>query len=300
MASVQMSRPGQTAAQLIGVSKACGPTQALNAFDLTLDRGEILALLGPNGAGKTTAVGVLTGNRRADSGSVTLLDGDPRDVSVRRRIGLTPQESGFPGALRVGEILRLVRAHYPRPLDDQRLYDRFPLRTLIGRQAGGLSGGQKRMLAVALAFAGAPELVFLDEPTTGLDVEARRALWQAIGAFRDDGGTIVLTTHYLEEAEALASRVVVMHDGRGVADGSVEQIRQKVGQSRIRFRGPVPTALPGVARVDEADGWVTIYAQDADALVRAMVGGGTVFSDLEVRPASLEEAFVELTGGRVP
>jgi len=182
-------------AALSGVSKAYGATKALDGINLDVRRGEILALLGPNGAGKTTAVGVLTGSWRADAGSVTLLDGSPRDVGVRRRIGLTPQESGFPNALRVGEILRLVRAHYPRPLEDHRLFERFPLSNLVRRQAGGLSGGQKRMLAVALAFAGDPELVFLDEPTTGLDVEARLALWEAIGAFRDGGGTIVLTTH---------------------------------------------------------------------------------------------------------
>lgn len=283
------------AAQLSAVSKAYGGTQALDSFDLSLNRGEILALLGPNGAGKTTAVGVLTGTRRPDAGTVKLLDGRPRDVAVRRRIGLTPQESGFPSALRVGEIIRLVRAHYPKPLSDQRLYDRFPLRDLVGRQAGGLSGGQKRMLAVALAFVGAPDLVFLDEPTTGLDVEARRALWQAIGSFRDDGGTIVLTTHYLEEAEALASRVVVMREGRTVADGTVEEIRHQVGQSRVRYRGALPAGLPGVARATDADGWVTIYTHDADALVRELVGRAVAFTELGVRPASLEEAFVELT-----
>jgi ABC-2 type transport system ATP-binding protein len=286
------------AARLSKVSKAYGPTQALDALDLTLGHGEILALLGPNGAGKTTAVGVLTGSRRADSGTVTLLGGSPRDLAVRRRIGLTPQESGFPNTLRVDEILRLVRAHYPNPIDDGRLFARFPLGALARRQAGGLSGGQKRMLAVALAFAGGPELVFLDEPTTGLDVEARRALWDAISAFRDDGGTIILTTHYLEEAEALASRIVVMHNGRTVADGSVDQIRQHVGQSRVRFRGVAPNDLPGIARIEEADGWCTIYAHDADEFVRAMVARGVSFSELEVRRASLEEAFVELTGGR--
>jgi len=154
------------------------------------------------------------------------------------------------------------------------------------------------MLEVALAFAGGPEIVFLDEPTTGLDVEARSALWDAIAAFRDDGGTIVLTTHYLEEAEALASRIVVMSGGRTVVDGSVGQIRQRVGQSRVGFRGAAPRYLPGVARIQEEDGWYTVYAHDADAFVRAMVEQGVAFSDLEVRRASLEEAFVELTSGR--
>lgn len=289
-----MPPPNQTA-KITDVVKTYGTTRALDGLDLTLCQGEIVALLGPNGAGKTTALAVLTGSRRPDSGSVELLGGHPREVGIRRRIGLTPQESGFPNALRVGEILRLVRAHYPNALTDRVLFDRFPIRPLAGRQVGGLSGGQKRTLAVALAFVGAPELVFLDEPTTGLDVDARRALWAAIAAYRNDGGTVVLTTHYLEEAEALASRVVVVHKGRAVAEGSVDDIRRKVGQSRVRFEGDVPDDLPAVTRVERDAARATIYTNDADALVRALVAGGSPFSNLEVTPASLEEAFVSIT-----
>ncbi len=284
-------------ARMVDVVKTYGHTRALDGMDLSLCRGEIVALLGPNGAGKTTAVAVLTGSRRPDSGSVDLLGGRPRDVSVRRRIGLTPQESGFPNALRVGEIVRLVRAHYRAPLTDQVLFERFPIGPLAQRQVGGLSGGQKRTLAVALAFVGAPELVFLDEPTTGLDVDARRALWGAIAAYRDDGGTVVLTTHYLEEAEALASRVLVVHGGRAVAEGSVDEIRRQVGQSRVSFDGAVPDDLPAVTRVERTAGRVTIYTFDADAVARAMVQRGVPFKNLEVAPASLEEAFVAITAG---
>jgi ABC-2 type transport system ATP-binding protein len=285
------------AAEMERVHKVFGATRALDGLDLCLDRGEILALLGPNGAGKTTAVSILTGLRRPDSGRVALLGGRPDDLATRRRIGLTPQESGFPPALRVHEIVRLIRSHFPEPLTDTALFERFPLEAIWKRQAGGLSGGQKRMLAVAMAFAGNPDLVFLDKPTTGLDVEARRALWRSIRVFRDHGGTVVLTTHYLEEAEALASRIVVIHRGKAVADGSVEAIRREVGQARVSYRGPDPDGLPGAVRAERNGEHVVVLASNADVFVRALVERGIPFVDLEVRPASLEEAFVEITGG---
>ncbi len=284
------------AARLEAVSKSFGGTRALSSIDLEANRGEILALLGPNGAGKSTAINVLTGLRRVDSGSVMLLGGEPRDIAVRRQIGLTPQESGVPPTLRVREIMRLVRAHYPIALVDEELFERFRLKEIWNRQAGGLSGGQKRTLAVAMAFAGNPELVFLDEPTTGLDVEARRLLWAAIGAYRQQGGTVVLTTHYLEEAEALADRVIVIDRGRAVAQGTVDDIRRRVGQAKVSYKGDAPDGLPGVARATVAGGKVTAFVEDSDVFVRALVGSGRRFEEIEVRRASLEEAFVEITG----
>ena len=150
------------AVRLDGIHKTYGTVRALSGLDVTLAAGEIHAFLGSNGAGKTTAIGIMTGLRRADSGSVEVLGGDPQDVAVRRRIGLTPQESGFPNNLRVSEIIRLVRAHYTTPLSDADLFAQFPLQAVWRRQAGGLSGGQKRTLAVALAFVGNPDLVFLE------------------------------------------------------------------------------------------------------------------------------------------
>ena len=285
------------AVRLDGIHKTYGAVRALSGLDVTLAAGEIHAFLGANGAGKTTAIGIMTGLRRADSGSVDVLGGNPQDIAVRRRIGLTPQESGFPNNLRVCEIIRLVRAHYATPLADAELFSRFPLETVWRRQAGGLSGGQKRILAVALAFAGNPDLVFLDEPTTGLDVTARQMLWQAVLRYRNSGGTAVLTTHYLEEAEALATRVVVMCKGRAVAEGTVDDIRARVGQSRITYRGDTREDLPGVTRVERIGEEVNILAYDADAVVRALVRHGVAFSDLQVRPASLEEAFVAITEG---
>ena len=291
------ARKTAAAVRLDGIHKAYGTVPALSGLDVTLAAGKIHALLGSNGAGKTTAIGIMTGLRRADSGSVQVLGGDPKDVTVRRRIGLTPQESGFPNNLRVSEIIRLVRAHYATPLSDADLFAQFPLQTVWRRQAGGLSGGQKRILAVALAFVGNPDLVFLDEPTTGLDVTARQTLCQAVLRYRNSGGTVVLTTHYLEEAEALATRVVVMGKGRAVAEGTVEEIRARVGQSHITYSGEAREGLPGVTRVERIGEEVAILAYDADAVVRALVTHGVTFSELQVRPASLEEAFVAITEG---
>ena len=286
----------EVAAALEGVRKSFGATEALAGLDLTLQAGEIHAVLGPNGAGKTTAIGILTGLRRPASGSVTVLGGDPRDPGIRRRIGLTPQESGFPLNLRVGEILRLVRAHYPAPMSDRDLLAAFPLEGVLDRQAGGLSGGQKRLLAAALAFAGSPELVFLDEPTTGLDVAARQALWNAVRSFRDRGMTVVLTTHYLEEAEALATRVAVIHRGVCLASGTVDHICARADRFRISWRGEACEDLPGASRTHREGEDVVVFAHDADAAVRALVRRNVRFSGLRIRRAGLEEAFLAMTG----
>ncbi len=286
------------AVEFLDVRKSFGATEALAGLDISLQAGEVHAFLGPNGAGKTTAINLMTGIRLPDSGSIKVLGGNPRAAHLRRKIGLTPQESGFPPSLRVAEILRLVRAHYEAPIPNSTLLAQFPLGGVLNRQAGGLSGGQKRTLAAALAFAGNPELVFLDEPTSGLDVTARRSLWDAIRVHRDRGTTVVLTTHYLEEAEALASRIIVIHEGRKLAEGSMGAIRAQVGQSRISYRGEARQGLPGVSRIERHGQDVVAYAHDADSAVQALVQQGVPFSNLQVRPASLEEAFVAITEGR--
>lgn len=286
------------AIRLQDITKSYGSARALAGLNLELRSGEIHALLGPNGAGKSTAIGILTGIRSPDSGIVEVLGGDPRSERVRRRIGLTPQESGFPRNLRVCEILRLVRAHYPSPLPDEVLFGRFPLEAILHRQTGGLSGGQGRSLAVALAFAGNPDLVFLDEPTTGLDVETRQGIWRAVLDHRANGGTVILTTHYIEEAESLATNVAVIHEGKALAGGTPEEIRSLVGHSRISYRGEPPVGIDGVADVTCEDGWVTILARDSDGVVRSLVDGQIGFRNLSIRPASLEEAFLSLVRGR--
>jgi ABC-2 type transport system ATP-binding protein len=229
VAVLARAQPASAAVAFRRAEKRYGARTALAPLDLTIERGELVALLGPNGAGKTTLVSLLVGLRRPTSGTVRVLGADPRDWRTRSRLGVTPQEMSFPPTVRAGEILAFARAHArtPPPTDD--LVDRFDLRAVLNRQAGALSGGQRRRLALAIAFAVAPELVVLDEPTTGLDVEARRRAWHAIAEFAATGGTVLMTTHSLEEADALARRVVVLARGTVVADDSPERLKACAG-----------------------------------------------------------------------
>jgi ABC-2 type transport system ATP-binding protein len=284
-------------AELRGVHKHYGQVEALRGVDLQLHAGDLVALLGPNGAGKTTAVGILLGQRRPDAGTARLFGHDPTRPAARRQVGVTPQEAGFPDNLTIREVVDLVRVHYPDPAPTRELLDRFGLTEVAGRRAGGLSGGQTRRLAVALAFAGGPHAVVLDEPTTGLDVEARHRLWEVLRAFVADGGTVLLTTHYLEEAQALASRVVVIADGKIIAHGSVDDITARVGLSRVHLRAPSLPELPGVTHVETNNGSYTLHTADPDELIRALAHQEVPFTGLRVEQASLEEAFLHLTGG---
>ncbi len=285
-------------AQLINVSKQFGRIQALNGVSLELRQGEILTLLGPNGAGKTTTLNLLLGLRFPDHGQVLLLGQDPRRPEVRRSIGVTPQETAFPWHLTVAETLALVRAHYEQPANATELLERFDLQEHKGRQVGSLSGGQQRRLAVALAFAGNPRLMFLDEPTTGLDVEARHRLWQSIHEYREGGGSVLLTTHYLEEAEILATRVAVIVKGSLIAEGDVPTIKARVGLKRVSFKAETLPELAGVVQAKQENGIITLYTPDADELVRQMVLRGVAFHDLQVFQVSLEEAFLEMIGDK--
>ena len=284
-------------ALLRGVSKRFRSTEALRDVDLELHAGEVVALLGANGAGKTTAISVLLGLRRPDSGVARLFGLAPRLPAARRRIGVTPQELGFPPTLTVAEIIDFVRAHYDEPEPTDELIRRFGLEEVRDRQAGGLSGGQRRRLSVALAFAPNPAVVFLDEPTTGLDVGSRHAVWEAIRAFGSRGGTVLLTTHNLDEAEALAERVVVMSEGRVIADASLEEIKSHAGLRRIRLRRQPLPKLAGVIRVVDEEDRHVLYVGDPGHVVGELVRADADLDGLEVLPVSLEEAFIALTGG---
>jgi ABC-2 type transport system ATP-binding protein len=284
-------------ARAIDASRSYGDVLALDRLNLDVSAGELVGLLGPNGAGKSTLVGLLTGIRRPSSGRVELCGGDPRDPARRRSLGVTPQETGLPSSMRVGEVVDFVRNHFPDPLTRDEVLDRFALGDLVNRQTGGLSGGQRRRVAVALAFVGRPQIVFLDEPTTGLDVEARNSLWDGLRAFHAEGGTIVLTSHYLEEIEALAQRVVVISGGRVLADNTVAAVRGLVAIRRVSLTTAVPVPdLPGVVGTEQDGTRLHLLTGDADRLVRDLVRHDVSFADLEVRPASLEEAFLTLTG----
>jgi ABC-2 type transport system ATP-binding protein len=284
-------------ARAVEAGRRYGDVLALDRVTLDVPAGRLVGLLGPNGAGKSTLVNLLTGVRRPTSGRVELCGGDPRDPARRRGLGVTPQETGLPSALRVGEVVDFVRAHFPDPLGRDELLGRFGLADLARRQTGGLSGGQRRRVAVALAFAGQPRIVFLDEPTTGLDVDARRALWDGIREFHAGGGTVVLTSHYLAEVEALAERVVVIGGGRVLADDTVAAVRGLVAVRRVSLTTGVPLPdLPGVVGAERDGDRTHLLTADADRLVRDLVTQRVAFADLEVRPTSLEEAFLVLTG----
>ena len=282
-------------ARTVQVTRTYGSVMALDGVSLEVPAGQLLGLLGPNGAGKTTLLQLLAGLRRPTSGIVEIFGGDPHVASRRRRLGCTPQKTGLPPTLRVREVVEFVAGHFADPVPTAELLEQFGLTGLERRQSGGLSGGQKRRLVVAVAFVGRPDLVLLDEPTTGLDVEARHALWDAVRRYHEGGGTVVLTSHYLEEVEALAERVVVIDRGRVRADGTLSQVRSLVPARRVRLRAPALPELAGVERGSRDGDRHELWTADSDALVRQLVTSGVPFRDLEVATASLEESFLALT-----
>ncbi|MDB1090153.1 ABC transporter ATP-binding protein [Streptomyces sp. ACA25] len=287
-------------ARAIGVTRRYGENTAVDGVSLDIPEGQLLGLLGPNGAGKSTLLNMFVGLRKPSSGRIELFGRDPRDVMARKRMGMTPQDTGLPETLKATETMDFVAAHFDAPADKNALFEQFGITEFAHRQIGALSGGQKRRLAIALAFVGRPDLVFLDEPTTGLDVEARRMLWQGIRMFHENGGTVVLTSHYLDEVEELAQRVVIIDKGRCVADDSVEALRRVSGLRRVTVRMSEVPSLPGLVGVERTGDQVHLISQDSDQLVRDLVASGAVFSDLEVSSGSLEDAFLALLGRKDP
>jgi len=288
-----------TLASLSGVRKRFGKVQALDGFDLSVRRGELLAVLGPNGAGKSTAISILLGLQTADQGSAELFGHAPQDIEGRRRIGVMMQEVMLPGVMRPRELLQQVASYYPTPYDVDSVIARLSLEGLLKRPYGKLSGGQKRQVQFGLAICGRPELLFLDEPTAGLDVQAREALWKVVRELKHEGCSIVLTTHYLEEAEALADRVVVMARGQFITSGSVNEIRAHVTRKQVscvtRLTADTVRAWPGVQQVDLERGRLQISTRNAEELLMRLFREDPQLSDLEVKRAGLAEAFTELT-----
>lgn len=285
-------------------SKRYGQVLALDAVDLDVRAGEVLAILGANGAGKTTALGLLTGRLSPDGGEVKLFGTDPREPAARRGIGVMLQDGDLPDTLRVAEHVRLFSSYYPSPRPVAETLALAGLADLARRPYGALSGGQKRRVGFALAICGRPQLLFVDEPTVGLDVEARRNFWAVLRQLRDEGTGIVLTTHYLEEADALADRIVLMAAGRVLAQDTPAGIKSRAEGKRLRARTTLPAdavrAWPGVLSLVVEQGVTELLTRDAEALLRRWLAADASLADIEVRPLSLEEAFLALTAGAAP
>ncbi|MEU0912271.1 ABC transporter ATP-binding protein [Streptomyces althioticus] len=286
------------------VTKRYGDVRAVDDLTLTLRPGETVALLGPNGAGKSTTLDLLLGLKRPDSGSVTVLGTGPREAIVAGRVGAMLQSGGLMGEVTVAELVRLACGLHPRPYPVPDVLARAGLTAIAGRRADKLSGGQAQRVRFALATAGDGDLIVLDEPTTGMDVTARRAFWVTMRDQADRGRTVLFATHYLEEADAIADRVLVLHRGRLLADGTATEIKASTGMRRISFDLPDGTPdetalrrLPAVTAVSVSPGGtVRMRSKDADATVHALYGLGVHPRNLEVTGLGLEQAFVALTG----
>jgi ABC-2 type transport system ATP-binding protein len=298
------------ALDVVGLVKRYGGRAVVDDLSLQVRPGTVLALLGPNGAGKTTTVEICQGFRTADAGSVRVLGQSPRDASLRPRIGVMPQTGGAYPGLRCAEMLRLVASYAAHPLDPDDLLERLGLVEVARTSYRRLSGGQQQRLSLALAVVGRPELVFLDEPTAGLDPQARHAAWELVEALRRDGVCVVLTTHLLDEAERLADDVVVIDHGRVVAAGTVPELTGAAGQLRFRSTPGLDLdqllgALPvGCAAKESPAGQYLVEGPHGGAIDPQLLAALTAWcashdamaADLRVEQRSLEDVFLELTG----
>jgi ABC-type multidrug transport system ATPase subunit/peptidoglycan/LPS O-acetylase OafA/YrhL len=296
---VTMPLAAQPLAQLIGARKSYGKSLALDGIAIEVRRGELLALLGPNGAGKSTAISLWLGLLQADGGQVRLMGRSPLEVDSRREIGVMMQEVALEPLLSVRELIELAASYYPRPLSVQETLELTGTTPLAGQRYAKLSAGQKRQAQFAMAVVGQPKLLFLDEPTVGLDVQAREHMWRAIRRLIKDGCSVVLTTHYLEEAEALADRVVVLAKGKVIASGSVAEVRSIVSRTHISCTGALSAKevrlWPGVLEATQDAHKLMITAVDAESVVRRLLAADPSVRQLEVRQADLADAFTELT-----
>jgi ABC-2 type transport system ATP-binding protein len=291
---------GAVIASLRRASKNYGAVQALRQVDFTIRAGELVALLGPNGAGKTTAVKLFLGLAKPTTGTVSVFGGNPVHAEVRTRIGAMLQVAKVPETLRVREHIDLFSSYYPRPLPIDEILTLAGLQEIKDREFGELSGGQRQRVLFALALCGDPDILFLDEPTVGLDVESRRVLWEEIRRLVARGKTVLLTTHYLEEADALADRVVVINRGEMIAEGTPAEIKASTAGRRIRcvtsLDIEIVRSLPGVIEVRTDREGLEIRAGAAEPILRELLIRDAGLSGVEVTSAGLEEAFLALTG----
>ncbi|MFD9945630.1 ABC transporter ATP-binding protein [Nonomuraea sp. NPDC059023] len=294
------------AVEIIELVKRYGATTAIDGLTLSAARGAVTAILGPNGAGKTSTIEICEGFRRADAGTVRVLGADPRTHALRPRVGVMLQAGGVPPAMRCGEWLRLVSRFYARPLDPQALLVRLGLAEHARTPYRRLSGGQQQRLSLAAAVVGRPELVFLDEPTAGLDPQARHGCWDLVGDLRAAGVSVVLTTHHMDEAERLSDHVVIIDRGQVVAEGSPAQLTGAERQLRFRARPGLAleellNALPaGSAAKESPAGHYILEGQVGPELLATVTAWcaaeGVTADDLRIERRTLEDVFLELTG----
>jgi ABC-2 type transport system ATP-binding protein len=283
-----------------GLTKSYGPVRAVDGLDLDIVAGETVALLGPNGAGKSTTIDALLGLSRPDAGSVTVFGRRPADAVRAGLVGAMLQSGGLISEVSVRELVELASSLYPAPMAVDEVLDRADLTELAGRRTTKLSGGQTQRVRFALALVPDPQLLVLDEPTAALDVEARRRFWASLRELTAAGRTVLFATHYLEEADAYADRVVLLARGRVVADGPATAIKAVVGGRTVRCTLPgadlaALRALPGVTAADVHGDGVTLRCSDSDAALRALLAAEPAARDLEVAGADLEDAFISLT-----
>ncbi len=283
------------------VAKSYGSVRAVDGLTLQLHPGETVALLGPNGAGKSTTLDLLLGLRSADTGTVEVFGKAPREAIAAGRIGAMLQSGGLMEDVTVRELVELGCALHPRRYPVDQVMTQAGLTQIAGRKVNKLSGGQEQRVRFALATAGDSDLIVLDEPTTGMDVTSRQAFWATMREQADEGRTVLFATHYLEEADAIADRVLVLHRGRLLADGTAAEIKAKAGARRISFEleGPVDetrlAGLPFLNSLEISGRTVRMRSHDADATVHALYGLGLYPRNLEVAGLGLEQAFVALT-----
>jgi ABC-2 type transport system ATP-binding protein len=280
-----------------------GVVEAVRGIDISIAPGETVALLGPNGAGKSTTIDMLLGLAKPDGGSVSLLGRAPSTAVDEGAIGAMLQTGGqIIRDLSVRELLTMMASLYPDPLDVDEVLDLVGIRDIEHRRTHKLSGGETQRARFAVALVSDPEILVLDEPTVAMDVEGRRGFWEAMRAFAARGRTVLFATHYLEEADAYADRVILMAHGRVVADGPTNEIRARVGMRTIRATFAEPdearlNALPGVSGAQRHGAAVTLRCTDSDATIRALLAQYPDAHDIEISSAGLEEAFLELTAG---
>ncbi len=308
--TLESQKPLEDVAELIRVNKRySNGVVALDGFSLTLRRGEVVALLGPNGAGKSTAIKLLMGLSSPSSGTVRVFAADPREASARLRTGVMLQVGKAAEMLRVREEIQLFRGYYPRPMSYADIVKAAGIEGIEERMFGHLSGGQKQRALFALAIAGDPDLIFLDEPTVGLDIEARRGLWAQIRVLAARGKTVLLTTHYLEEADALADRIVVINKGSVVCSGTPAEVKSLGAAASgtiasrtlklIRCVTMLPEstilAIPGVTGSQLTSGRTTISSTQPESTLRELLALDQTLHSLEVESPGLEDAFLSLT-----